>query len=385
MDISEYTVHRDKQLWLYETNDGCLPVFVREVTTESEDRFLWIVWPALHFLHAAHKAFYNHMHQIAKARSEKFLIFDDHSLIQATFRQAYGVTPEFYHRWGGAQVDDADPTIPAEEHPPADAEEIPKDVDEDFLREVVSRTQICNVESMRIIFRAITQVAVNWMLSKRRPINFGFMTVFAVPYRQNWKSILLGCFPKSYSIFSKPMKHQQPAIEETGLSEAFCSRQLLDVAPMSHWFHWKIECIPSTLWDQVVERVETKRMSSGKANYADFIARTIIRQRDLIVAAYRYFICRSVQPCGRFDPMAEEGSQIIIPHTPKGGVRPRPAAESSSAVVVADRSMDYKRPKLSELVEREIEAVHRLPNVRRQVASLRISGGYLESAGKNGS
>lgn len=381
MDLSSHSVHRDKQLWLYEGDGFCLPVFIREITTPNEDSFLWLVWPALNFIHPAHKLFYQRMEEIAAARSDKFLVFDDPQAVSKTFRQAYGITPEFYYVWPGDRPYDESERVAPDDVPPAEAEEIPKDIDDEFLKEVVARTQLCSLDAMRIIFRAITQVAVHWMLAKRKPINFGFMTLFAVPYRQNWKSIILGAFPKSYSIFSMPLKRQPDAIITSGIADAFSSRQLLDVAPITHWFHWKLEVIPSRLWDSVVERVETQRVSSGRSAYANFIVRTITRQRDLIAAAYRYFICRSAQPCGRFDPMAPEGSQIIIPHTPKGGVRPKPLAYSSATVVV-DRTLDYKRPKFSELVEREIDALHRLPNVRQQIAELRITGGYLDAPKK---
>ena len=141
----------------------------------------------------------------------------------------------------------------------------------------------------------------------------------------------------------------------------------------------KIEVVPTRVWDNAVQKTERMRLSNGKAEYAKYIAASIRRLEKYIAAAYSRFVLRAAVPTARFHGLAVGNRQELVPYTPRGGVRPC-AFPTASVVIVADTDSNERPTKLVSLIEREVAALSKLPNLQSQVAELRITGGNLELA-----
>lgn len=374
IDLDAYPVHCDKQLYILDGEYYRLPAFQRELRSEDGSKRMWAVWPAIDLKTVPYRKFYELLEYEAFARHGKFLFFKKP---HDGLKHVYGVTPEFWYRW----KEEAAPPPAEFEHITAEVIELGDSVDEKLLEEIMRRTQFLDIRKMRILWAAMVQVSMEWLLRQRKPIHLGYATLFAVPYRCNWKSIMLAAFPKSFSAMNKSDEKAKIACDAMGLTTSFRSRELLEMTKL-HTCQWKIELIPTKLWYRCVERIEALRMGHGKKAYATYISNSIVRMGKHIFTAYRNFSLRAAAPAATFSRVAEVDSQELVPNTPKGGLRPR-AIPPSSVVICADTSADGRTPRLVSLIEREIAEVSRVPNVQSHTAELRAPRGYLELSEKS--
>lgn len=363
----------DKQLWLLTVENSVLPAFVQLFEDEKGDRF-WGVYPAIEMLYPAHQKFNEVLKVRAVATGGEYLFFKSLNAIREILTKADGVTPSYYYTWKGDRVfeDSEDSSISSN----IEKNDFPSVLDDVFLREVVTRTQICSLASMRVIWAAIVQVMMQMLITHRRPVNLGFATIFAVPYRVNWKSILMGAFPNSYRCFTKPKRSQPDELQKAGITRALRYKELLSIDQKKHFCNWALEFVPNEAWDSTCEAVELKRMLSGKTKYAKFIARSIIKSQTLIQSAYRYFICNAIKPSAEFSKVAATGTQILIPFTPKGGISPK-AAKRSCTDICADATDSEEEPCLVSAIEREVDEMSSVQDIQQGPAELRISGGTI--------
>lgn len=368
----------DKELWLLQREDYCIPAFVQHVTCEAmPDAFL--VWPAVELMFDPMTKFYSDLEWRSVGRNGRQLLFRNRDVLEASIKKASGVTPEFYYRWDKQPIkdeEDEDQSIEIDR-----LETAPSGDDDRFLREVLKQTQIVDIGTLKIIWNAIGQQALRWLLVRRKPINLGFCTIFAIPYRRNWKSILMKTFPRSYSCFTRRETDMEGAMDRMGISRAFICKELMQMDGKKHWCSWKLELIENKVWLQTVENVELQRLNAGKAAYADFIARSIGTLRQLIAIAYRNFICGAGSPSAKFREGGNPGEQILVPTTRRGGISAKEMARSSGDIC-CDTSLDWKKPRLQSLIDDEIGKVSKLPIAEHQVAQLRITGGYLDQSDK---
>lgn len=378
VDLSEFPNQRDKQLCVLVGDDYQLPAYRRELTNEAKTKKLWAVWPAMELMQRQYLTFFDTLEPHAYARQKNYLFFNAPPPADR-LKPVYGCTPSYWYKWGKEQTVEPIDTFEGET---AEILEINDKVDEDFLKELVRRSNVLTLPQLKIFWAAVIQTAMQWMLNHRKPLHLGFATVFAVPYRSNWKSILLAFFPKSYSACNNSGPKSQEAMEKMGIIRHFRSRELLEITT-DNTCNWKLEVVPTRLWAQCVAKVERQRMVHGADAYAKFIARTIVRMQKHIAAAYRHFSLRTAVPAARFRRLAVGNMQELIPYTPKGGIRPI-AIPPSAVVICASTDSDDKQPKLISLIEREIDEVSRLPDLRSQIVELRIAGGHLALPEKSG-
>ena len=377
MKLADFDQAADKELWLCKLDLGCIPVYVMEIEHRDTKVRYWSAWTATELLHEPYMALMTHLSLTGKFSAGRYVLYDDRAAWDQRLDKAPGVTPEYYFTWKEekkAQKRFAFGPIADE------AVELPPPVDEAFLREVVARTQIVSLASVKVIWSAIIQTAMQWLINRNKPINLGFATVYASPYRVNWKAILLGAFPKIWGALSKHGRPQmEKALIDAGFMDALYWKELMEIKRPNHTCGWNLELVPNKLWNEATDRVENLRIAQGQEAYAKFVAKSIQRNLLLSVAAFRAYVARSIAPSAKFSSLAADGQQILIPWTPKGGVSPR-SAKSGSSVICADSVLDAQRPRFTTAFPEQIDDVCKLPDARWQVSQLRVSGGYLEES-----
>lgn len=363
----------DKVIWIVKNSTNRLPFYVERAIVNEKQRV--IVSPAMFYTHPKIQWAAKMLDPRAEYQAGDSYIMTETMLSQVA-QKVEGITPELHHVWKGQRS-----MKPGKREMKGEVMLSDDDLHEEFLKEIVSRTQIVSLPSMKVIWRAFIQTSLQWLLVKRKPINLGFMHAFAVPYRENWKSILMRGFPKAYRCFAQTTKEEEEKeMVITGLIDAFYGKELLEVVPTANHVHWKVEGVPTRLWDTSVKVSENSRIAIGKTDYHDFIASSIKRVLPYIKDAFRYFVCRSVAPSARLLRVDDSDRPIIFPYTPKGGVRPRSQSRSSGDICYSSNTVDNKKPKLTSIAEEEIEQVSRLRTVRSKVSDVRIHRGYLEES-----
>jgi len=376
MNIADLVPIGDKELWVLSKENWSVPLYIMPVKEPKTQETWFAVRLATHVKAKVHLMAWRILETIASFKSTYCCVYKTMEQLGPMIEKAPGVTPEYYYKYRDIEPE-PDTTFTADSDIMI---EVPQMINEEFLKDVIRRTHLCNLPSLKVIWTAIVQTAMQWLISDNRPVNLGFCTLFAVPYRANWKGILLGSFPKIWSVFSKSEADIEEAVIKSGLADAVFWKELLEIRKPHHTCGWKLECMHNRLWDVSVNKIEATRIGQSKASYAKFIAKSIKRNIKLILAAFRGYVCRSVAPSAAFSTVVNQNQQVLIPWTPRGGINPA-FAKKGSADICADSSLDHKKPRLLSAFADEINDVCRLPDARWRAAELRISGGNVEESG----
>src|ERR1700745_1698384 len=64
-----------------------------------------------------------------------------------------------------------------------------------FLKHVADTTGVASYEQLALVWPAIQQGALEWLVVRKKSVDLGFAILHPCPLRANWKSILLAKFP----------------------------------------------------------------------------------------------------------------------------------------------------------------------------------------------
>jgi hypothetical protein len=172
--------------------------------------------------------------------------------LKSRCRKAEGITPEFYFRWPGATA----ASVASSETEVKAKEKRPKVDCSTFLKQVAQASGI-DESVLTLSWIAITQQIPSWLLSGNS-IDLGFIRLVAVPYRKNWKEILLARYPT----LKKALMIREP---KRLLSMAFtaASRMIrMSELTESHErrgrtvFSWTVEVLHDSSWEKTCDQVE---------------------------------------------------------------------------------------------------------------------------------
>lgn len=246
-----YTNSKDSELWVVTGVDWEIPVKCRYCAFNGTEYMH--VYPAVPIGFAQAAALESVMSTLAgdidsvnagwAIPAEKF---------KSRCRKADGITPEFYFRWPGT----ASNTPVSEEVEVKAKQKHAKPDCEEFLKHVASASGI-SPEMLTLSWIAITQQIPGWLLSGN-PLNLGFARLMAVPYRKNWKEILLARYPTLKKALMIKDRKRLLSMVFTAASRMIRMSELTE----SHErrgrtvFSWTIEVLHDSGWEKTCDQVE---------------------------------------------------------------------------------------------------------------------------------
>lgn len=244
-------------------------------------------------------------------KRDQFLIQRKH--LSKLTETVSGITPAYYYRWPGK-----DQPMPSTERLKVNGEEIqpiPDDA-EDFLEYVHLKRGI-DRNVLRLAWAAVSKEAASWLLKKKKPINLGFVNIFAVPYRANWKEILLARFPNALwwmkhnvnreGVFKNNLAHAEFQAELTSLT-------MMAIHGRDHYIHWTMEAVPSESWESDVADMEMERKSGGNTSYVRFYEKTISDMVPKILQIFSAYIGKVARSFPAIKSGAVDGSKKLCPY-----------------------------------------------------------------------
>jgi hypothetical protein len=169
--------------------------------------------------------------------------------------KAIGITPEFYYLWDGCQVPRPS-TEPESVKRPKTARKTHES--EPFIDHVVATSGI-NKELLTVAFLAVTQALPGWLLSGNT-LSLGAIRLAAVPYRRNWKEIVLARYPtlrkalmvrESKRLLSMAFTAASRIVRLSELTECHMRRG-------NPLFSWTVEVLHDSDWEKTCDDVEGK-------------------------------------------------------------------------------------------------------------------------------
>lgn len=289
-DPKKLDLSLDTQLWAAVGSDWTLPLWVRWGTEKKSKAIYGVITPAC--------GLYSQQELTLNA------LFEDHDIqgltsswivpqekIHGLLKKAPGVKPRAYY-----EAPDSMPFFSgefSERHRkgyPRKINTVPQNHEHrgDFAS-YLSKQYAIPVSTVRAVLDAIGTEAPRWMIEFRKPINLGFCTLFAAPFRSNWKQIVAHKF-KAYPMLDiLKRSNRREVLRELSMPETLCSPQNIalkaGVGGDNHTLTYTIEAVPS-------ERFE---LCAGLVGHHRQIKRTVIKDFEETVESLYELLLRALQ------------------------------------------------------------------------------------------
>ncbi len=221
----------------------------------------------------------------------------------------------------------------------------------DFVNFVVQRVG-GKASVFQAVWAAMIQEAPAYLLDAHKPIKLGFGELYAVPYRANWREIMLAKFPRLASALKKtPNPLVEPFLINVGWDSELFNSDLIEMKDGDKHHGWCIAFAPNDQWLKLVKAYEKdQRKSLGAYKYATRFTQLVRKFSKRILKYFLNHVTQTTIPAAAVRHGSNTSGDYLVPHIPKGKVRPT-APKVGSTYVVGDTSKE-------EIEEREEGALY---------------------------
>lgn len=302
---SELVPIADRELWVVveKGKDFQLPVYCDPYSSNGNTCTHYVVRPAIDLLAEPHAELEAQLrkHDVAGTRSYWVI---EREVLPNVAKKAPGITPAYYFRWKNTEV----PQIQL------DGEQLPDkpNAANSFLEFVAKRSAI-NFSTIRVVWSEIERLALDWLLDKQQPLYFNFMHIYPVPYRVNWKEIMLAKHPGSVALFRKAELEERDALlASCGFIQDLASTDMLAMH-RRHCFQWTLECVPTDRWRKQSVEVELTRLGiKGAARYASYYEGRLRYHLAHILTIYKAWLGQMAHPVGKLGESRISGKPVLM-------------------------------------------------------------------------
>ncbi len=298
--------------------------------------------------------------------------------LRIRFSKAPGITPEFYFRWLGDEI-----KTPSQEAIEGKIKEQQSKLDcADFVKHTAQASGI-DAGVLTIAWIALAQQIPSWLLLGNT-LNLGFSRLVAVPYRKNWKEILLTRYPTlkkalmvrdSKRLLSMAFTAASRMVRMSELTE---SHQRRGRTVFSH----TIEVLHDSSWEKVCDQVEGEAAARlGPLAYVKRWANRVSQIEDTIYEILAEQIQKETAPtCRVLWRRGQRGMQFVQASPTLIGSAQVVECDDGSCSSVDDflgieDSSAYLEEKASRLLH--------MPSVQHKDEDMRVSRGACVSVETN--
>lgn len=318
------------------------------------------------------------LHNAWKKR-DVFLV-ERHFLEQFT-EKAPGITPEYYFRWpnqqsipftGRKRLKIAQADIANDEF----SEET-----EDFIEFVRKRRSI-DANVIRLSIDLIAREATYYLTQKKKPIDLGFVKIHAVPYRANWKEILLARFRDIAWVFNSGKETKENALRVSKFYEHLCTLELMAIDRYKRHIHWTIEAVPTKLFEEETAEIEMTKQAGGDTIYIKMYEKLVSAISPRLVEIFANYVQKASRAFPQISNGLTVGSQKLVPYAgPKRAVPQSGRNIPCHVVVETGPTKLSKRERDSQLLVSPVNGLPKMPSLPAGASNLRerqIEGQVVE-------
>lgn len=224
--------------------------------------------------------------------------------------KAGGITPEFYYIWDGAQV----PRPTAEPEQVKRSKPSRKQHDSNPFIDHVAATSGVNKELLTLAFLAVTQAIPGWLLSGNT-LSLGSIRLAAVPYRRNWKEIVLARYPTLRKALMVRDPQRLLSMAFTAASRVVRLSELTEchMRRGNPLFSWTVEVIHDSDWEKTCDDVEgTAASQLGSIPYVKRWANRVSQIEETVYEILSAHIQKETAPtCRILWRRGQRGMQFV--------------------------------------------------------------------------
>ena len=267
------------------------------------------------------------------------------------------------------------PVAIMKDRPDPDVPQLPEDLVKApelraFLMHVVRETGVTDFRSLAVIWSAICQAALSWLIREKKSIDLGFCVIHPTPFRANWKQILVAQFPKlGGKLAGKGREAKATYLEDSGFTNALGDASLPAISEDDS-IMYGVEVETRRVWNKAVLRHESDKLRKlGSSGYQTYTARQIlVRLKNKMIGAYISFLNKISLPCGAVRRSRVDRSPLLVKYVPKGKIRPVGARDVETYTVVPNKSLEQGEPVI---VEDEDAPLHSLSSLQSAIEDVR--------------
>ena len=211
-----------------------------------------------------------------------------------------------------------------------------------FLKYVSEKTGTISYTQLAVLYPALCQAAMEYLIAERRPVDMGFLVLHPCPHRANWKQIMLAQFPQlGPTLLGESAAVKEAMLDGTGAANKMLNGEMLAVCG-ERVIVWGVEVeLKRSYWRAMLKYEYAKYRHLGSIGYAAYIARVIVALRPKIFRIYLSYLRQIAYPCARIKQSRVHRRGFIIPFVPRGKARP---------VSIEDIPVDFVVPRAPEQV-----------------------------------
>lgn len=320
--VLELYPYGDTELWYAQSQDASwsLPLHVKWRHDKKSDRHYGMILPAVGLYYSQAKAL-DSMFGIHDIQGRKDHWIVSRTVIESILHKAPGITELAYYKWPDPDM----PAIPVSNVlkvgigsvAAGKATEVPSRHDS-FVAHIASERGL-QASLVKLVMSAICDEAPKWMLQQRKPLELGFCSLIALPFRPNWKEIVAFKFKKTRlcKLLFASKSEKWDRIEEAGMPQALCSPHNIGIKKSNGIFRisYIIEAIPSRVFEREAESLEIQRIACGTTSHAASFEKTVEALYRNIVHALEVYLRKTSLPFARVHERGDTGQLGFLPTT----------------------------------------------------------------------
>lgn len=210
--------------------------------------------------------------------------------------------------------------------------------------------------------------ALDWLINKEKPVDMYFLALHNCPYRQNWRQVVLGRFPKLGRLLChKRGVDRDIVINQTGLDDALVNLDLLALQKKTGLAYRHIEVEHKRRWWKTSLRVEQARMARlGSPGYAAYLLRSVKTRMAATLRIYVEYLEGVARPSAADVDCGYRGEFRLVPNVPTPrdlGIRPHQSVLVPT--VVPNSAPEYGTPSQPESLYPSNGKLPKVPTIQQ--------------------
>jgi len=251
---------------------------------------------------------------------------------------------------------------------------------ERMVREM-AKTGVGKPEQIKLFYVAMRETILKELLIKRRPVDLGFVTLHAIPFRANWAQFMDLWLNTKYSDLCVSKEKQILWMKQIGFEDRLMDSQLIDMDEKSKTIRWNIVAVTNTGWDQAVQISERNaRDAKGEVRYYERVRALISNTYETMVGIYHSWIEKTNHQTASVHEIGPHGHLALRPNSSFRRKYPdtvprRPGAYSSIPPDAEESGAKLVVPQTAPMLQ--------VSDVQPTITNLRFTGRRGEDGGKD--
>lgn len=316
INIRTLVPYGDIELHVASGDNWELPLHLQWKHDQENDIHFAVLTPALGLYHSQATTLdvLFAAHDISNTRGTWII---HRKIAEVILRKAKGITPVANYKW----PDDATPPMPLPIKTSKLTVDPLADDPSNYSPAANFINHICQEHNLpgsvvRIVLKAIGMEAPKWMMENRLPLDLGFCTLLAVPFRPNWKEIVAAKIKKwkLLGMLRLPNSERWNALEEAGLPGVLCSTDNIAISKDTYCrLRYTLEAIPNKSFESEAYKLEGKRQACGGTNYVATFERSVKELYPHLVQALDVYLKKTKTPFARLSESINGGVLSFSP------------------------------------------------------------------------